>query len=59
VAVARFLAGEAGFLDIPRIIEATLEKHASTPDPDLETVIAADAWARQVAAAVPPGGARA
>jgi len=49
VAVARFLRGEAGFLDIPAIIEATLEKHESTADPDLETVLAADVWARRVA----------
>ena len=50
VAVHRFLGREVGFLDIPAIVEATLEKHESTTDPDLETVIAADSWARRVAA---------
>ncbi|MFN0095137.1 MAG: 1-deoxy-D-xylulose-5-phosphate reductoisomerase [Dehalococcoidia bacterium] len=49
VAVARFLAREVGFLDIPQIIESVLDEHTSTADPDLETVIAADAWARRVA----------
>ncbi len=49
VAVARFLARDAGFLDIPAIIEGVLEKHASMADPDLEAVMAADAWAREAA----------
>jgi 1-deoxy-D-xylulose-5-phosphate reductoisomerase len=55
VAVERFLGREAGFLDIPRIIESVLEKHASTADPDLEAVLAADAWAREMALRVPAG----
>jgi 1-deoxy-D-xylulose-5-phosphate reductoisomerase len=55
VAVERFMARDAGFLDIPAIIEAVLEKHVSTADPDLEAVMAADAWARQLARAVPAG----
>ncbi len=49
VAVERFLAGEIGFLDIPRVIERVLERHDSVDDPDLETVLAADAAARQTA----------
>ncbi len=49
VAVERFLAREVGFLDIPAIIESVLEKHDSTADPDLEAVLAADAWARTLA----------
>ncbi len=55
VAVERFMARDAGFLDIPAIIEAVLEKHLSTADPDLEAVLAADAWARQAARSVPAG----
>jgi 1-deoxy-D-xylulose-5-phosphate reductoisomerase len=55
VAVARFLAGELGFLDIPAVIERALERHEPIPDPSLEEVLAADAWARQVAGAVPAG----
>ncbi len=58
VAVTRFLAREAGFLDIPMIIEETLEKHEGTPDPDIETVIAADAWARGVASRIRVGATR-
>ena len=58
VAVTRFLAREAGFLDIPMIIEETLEKHEGTPDPDIETVIAADAWARGVASSIRVGATR-
>jgi 1-deoxy-D-xylulose-5-phosphate reductoisomerase len=56
VAVQRFLDRQIGFLDIPAVIEYTLERHEGTADPDLETVIDADAWARRIAAAVPAGG---
>ena len=52
VAVGRFLAREVGFLDIPRIIEQVLDRHESTANPPLEAVIAADAWARKVAASI-------
>ena len=55
VAVERFLAGEAGFLDIPGIIEAVLEKHESVADPDLETVLEADRIAREAARRVAVG----
>ena len=55
VAVERFLGREVGFLDIPRIIESVLEKHAPTADPDLEAVLAADTWARETARRVPAG----
>ena len=54
VAVGRFLAHEIGFLDIPTIVEAVLEQHASVDDPDLEQVLGADAWARTAARAVNP-----
>jgi 1-deoxy-D-xylulose-5-phosphate reductoisomerase len=55
VAVERFLSGDAGFLDIPVIIESVLENHRSTADPDLETVLAADEDARHQARRVPVG----
>ncbi len=58
VAVERFLHRDAGFLDIPRIIESVLEKHEPVADPDLETVLAADQWARTQARAVPVGVTR-
>ncbi|EFM13095.1 1-deoxy-D-xylulose 5-phosphate reductoisomerase [Paenibacillus curdlanolyticus YK9] len=46
VAVARFLQGEIGFLDIDRIVETVLEKHAPIANPDQATIADADAWAR-------------
>lgn len=49
VAVERFLGGEIGFLDIPRVIEQVLERHDSVDDPDLDSVLAADAEARRQA----------
>lgn len=55
VAVERFMAGEVGFLDIPRIVEAVLEKHENTADPDLETVLAVDRQAREEARMVKAG----
>jgi len=55
VAVARFLAGEVGFLDIPVIIEQVMDTHRSTPNPDLDAVLAVDAAARSAAAAVHAG----
>ncbi|NGQ94044.1 1-deoxy-D-xylulose-5-phosphate reductoisomerase [Brevibacillus sp. SYP-B805] len=49
VAVARFLRGEIGFLDIERIVERVCDTHAVIADPSLEAIQAADAWARQEA----------
>ncbi|MWC26531.1 1-deoxy-D-xylulose-5-phosphate reductoisomerase [Paenibacillus sp. MMS18-CY102] len=46
VAVARFLQGEIGFLDIERIVETALEKHVPLANPDQATITDADAWAR-------------
>jgi 1-deoxy-D-xylulose-5-phosphate reductoisomerase len=54
IAVGRFLGGEIGFLDIPSVVEAVLEKLDSVDDPDLEQVLAADVWARAAAHAVTP-----
>lgn len=50
VAVAAFLEERLGFLDIAETVAATLEAAASVPVADLETVLAADAEARAVAA---------
>lgn len=55
IAVERFLARNAGFLDIPRIIESVLEKHDNTADPDLDTILEADRTARELARLVPVG----
>jgi 1-deoxy-D-xylulose-5-phosphate reductoisomerase len=51
VAVARFLAGEVGFLDIAAIVEHTMDQLGSQPLNSLEDVIAIDGEARQVARA--------
>ncbi len=49
VAVARFLEGKIGFLDIPRLLEDTLGRHSRVETPSLDDILAADAWARQTA----------
>jgi 1-deoxy-D-xylulose-5-phosphate reductoisomerase len=47
VAVDHFLAGHITFLDIAKVIEATLSAQPAISDPGLEEVLAADTWARQ------------
>jgi 1-deoxy-D-xylulose-5-phosphate reductoisomerase len=49
-AVARFLEGAIGFLDIPRACRAVLNHHSFDPRPTLEDLWKVDAWARQEAA---------
>jgi len=49
VAVNAFLEKRIGFNDIPRIVGRTMAVHAGVDDPALETIIAADLWARQSA----------
>ncbi len=46
VAVDAFLHGVIGWLDIARAVEAVLAKHNGERDPDLDAILAADAWAR-------------
>jgi 1-deoxy-D-xylulose-5-phosphate reductoisomerase len=46
-AVSRFLAGEIGFLDIPRACRAVLDHHPFDPRPSLDALWRVDAWARQ------------
>ncbi len=45
-AVALFLRGEIGLMEIPARIERVLEEHDVIADPDLETALATYAWAR-------------
>lgn len=47
VAVARFLAGEILFTDIPRACGAVLQMHQFDPSPTLSDLLKQDAWARQ------------
>ncbi len=49
VAVDAFLAGAAGFHDIPRIINIVMERHRVQVRPSLEDILAADEWAREAA----------
>jgi 1-deoxy-D-xylulose-5-phosphate reductoisomerase len=46
IAVENFLAEQISFPCIPRIVEAVMEKHRTSPDPSLEDVLEADRWAR-------------
>ncbi len=50
-AVALFLEGKIGFLDIPRLIETVCDRFTvqNRSQPTLEDIIAADEWARQEA----------
>lgn len=54
VAVARFLKREIEFLRIESMIEETLQKHHPVSEPELEDILAADAWARRQAEALAP-----
>jgi 1-deoxy-D-xylulose-5-phosphate reductoisomerase len=49
-AVALFLDEKIGFLDIPRLIESTCDRHVSNnrSNPTLDDILAADTWARQM-----------
>jgi len=50
VAVAAFLAGRAGFLDIPAAIREALDRHRDAPAATLDDILAADRLARKTAA---------
>ena len=61
VAVAAFLAGDLGFLDISGVLSETLERYSATdptPPRDLAEVQAIDAYARELAAATLTRGPR-
>ena len=45
-AVARFLAGTIGFLDIARCCRAAIDRHDYDPTPTLDGLLALDRWAR-------------
>lgn len=47
VAVARFLAGELCFPDIPRACRAILEAHDFDPQPSMTELLRQDRWARE------------
>ncbi len=49
VAVEAFCNRKIGFADISECVARTMERHAVVEHPDLEQIIAADAWARAAA----------
>ena len=52
VAVARFLKGDIGFLQIPELIEQTMDAYTVKYEYTLEDLLEADAWAKDYAAKV-------
>lgn len=46
-AVELFMAGAIRFTDIPMLVERVLEEHQSGAATDLESILAADRWARE------------
>ncbi len=52
VAVGAFLENRIGFMDLPKVVEKTLETHKLTDLPDLETILAVDEAARAKAAEI-------
>jgi 1-deoxy-D-xylulose-5-phosphate reductoisomerase len=52
IAVASFLEGKIGFLDIPDLIEKVMDAHRPHPIDSIETVMEADTWARDKALAM-------
>ena len=47
VAVNAFLDSRIAFIGIAKIVSMTMEAHEPHPNPDLEDIISADAWARK------------
>ena len=49
IAVDAFLNGKIGFMDIPVLIEKTMEQHKTFAIDNIDAVLAADKWAREKA----------
>ncbi|MGM0501154.1 MAG: 1-deoxy-D-xylulose-5-phosphate reductoisomerase [Bacillota bacterium] len=49
IAVAKFLAGELKFVQIPELITKVMNRHQLISDVTLENIMEADKWARKVA----------
>jgi 1-deoxy-D-xylulose-5-phosphate reductoisomerase len=49
IAVDMFLAGRISFPGIAVLVERVMERHTVNYRPDLEAILAADAWARRTA----------
>lgn len=46
-AVALFLGGKIRFLEIADLVQGAMEQHTVCPKPNLEEILACDAWARE------------
>ncbi len=57
VAVERFLAGDIGYRDIPALVASVMDAHPTEPARDLDVLLEADRWAREIARRV-EGAAR-
>jgi len=55
VAVELFLTHRLSFTDIAKVVQKTLEQHQNIPQPSLEEILAADAWAREYATSLSSG----
>lgn len=53
VAVDAFCAHKIRFDQIPQLVARTMDRHTLAPHPNLQEILAADAWARQEAARLP------
>jgi len=49
IAIESFLNGRIGFLQIPELIERTMDAHDPFQLDGIEAIIEADAWARRTA----------
>jgi 1-deoxy-D-xylulose-5-phosphate reductoisomerase len=49
VAVELFVQQRLGFLEIAELVESVLSQHRGISQPELEDILAADAWAREIA----------
>lgn len=49
IAVSAFLNGRIGFLSIPAVVEAVMQKHTPLLNPTLEEIFMIDEWARKEA----------
>jgi 1-deoxy-D-xylulose-5-phosphate reductoisomerase len=58
IAVASFLNRQMQFMDIPSVIETTMEAHSPQPCTSIEAVLEADQWARSFAAGLTEGSGR-
>ena len=52
LALARFLAGDISFLEIPALIERTMDAYTVKYEYTLEDLLEADAWAKAYAKTV-------